>query len=696
MMREQTVRLILSLFTLSMLILLTGIMPASPASGNKGDVPEKKPLRVAYDPELPPFHFSENGVPRGFSIDLLQAIAEREGYTLFWRPLNRRQSIEALHQQEIDLILGINFMADLDEAMAFTEPYFLSSIALIVPTSQKTINSIMDLSEKVVALQAGTPEFDFLKNIRRVRFHLASTQVDALKLLERQRADAYLGNRTVAEYLLGKGHLTGQYRLVENYPLPLEMSMAVRKEEQSLLQSLNRGLRLTQIDGTYQVLHNRWFDDTQAQLSRRIQQLIRLLVGISILTALVLVGGLYWNRILQQEVSKKTQQLRLVNQSLQEQIRETKNNQQFKEQILDSSPRGLITCDKEGTITSINAVAMDLLGLAARPVGKHYTAFPLCHQLLAGSFQSVIQSGKRYLGQETTFTPSHTEARHPANKTVDLRYSIYPLYDFEHQIIGIILSFEDITEEKKMRASLFEQEKNRALNQLVAGIAHEIRNPLTSIKTFAELLPRKAHQPAFQQEIAFHVPREIDRLNQLIENLIDYARPRKMIRVPIEVASLIHSCLILFQTIIQDKGFHLVQEIEPNLWIEADPSALKQVLINLMLNAIEAMEERALRATAQPEQPLTLTIQAYAEDASVHIQVMDEGIGMDKQSKEMALHPFFTTKPGGTGLGLTLSQQLVQENGGKLFLESIPRTGTQVTVIFPKGGKRDEENADYR
>lgn len=667
--------------------------PCHPVMAADDEEQEKPRLIVAYDPQLPPFHYDQAGLPHGFAVDLLDTMAKRMEYQLIWRPMNRRQSLEALQNDEVDLVMSMNYMAELENQFAFTEPYFVTTAAIVLPASETSIQNLLDLSEKVVALQAETPEFDLLKNIRRVRYHWTGYTADALKLLERQRADAFFGNAAVARYMLEQEGRLNQYRFVESHFLPLEMSIALRKDEQRLLNHLNEALRWMQMDGTYQQLYQRWFNDQQAQLARQIRQLLWLLAGLSVLIAVITIGGLYWNRMLQLEVNKKTRQLQLANASLEKQIRETKNSQRFKEQILDSSPRAIITCDRDGNITSINNVAMDFLGLAARPLGQHYTAFPLFEQLLDDAFSAVIDEGKRFLGREiavaipSVLPPEQTKASH-------LRYNIYPLYDFEHQINGLILSFEDITEELKMRASLFEQEKNRTLNQLVAGIAHEIRNPLTSIKTFAELLPQKAHIPAFQQAMVYHVPREIDRLNQLIENLIDYAKPRKMTRKPLEVESLVHSCLVLFENTIQEKGIQLVCDIPPGLWIHADTNALKQVLINLILNAIEALEQKI--TTSSPDRPLTLSIRAKAEGDTIHLLVEDEGIGMDEPSRQRAFEPFFTTKANGTGLGLALSRQLIRENDGELLLQSDPQWGTRIEIIIPKGERPDEKNLDHR
>jgi len=677
-----------------LVVALSTPLPAAAAETGPpaSEAPEPPRLRVAYDPDFAPFHFVQNGQLQGFAVDLLSAMAERAGYVLDWRPMSRWQSVDALQQDDIDLIVSMNYMAELNDRLAFTEPYFISSAAIVVPVSDETIHNLLDLSEKVVALQGETPEFELLKNIRRVRFHWTTHAHDALQLLVRQRADAFFGNAAVARYWLEQQGLAKQYRFVESHFLPLEMSIAVRKEKQRLLNQLNDALRQVQRDSTYDRLYQRWFNDGQAQLVRQIRHLLWLLSGLSVLAAVLIIGGLYWNRLLQQEVNKKTRQLQQVNASLQEQIRETKNSQRFKEQILDSSPRGIVTCDRDGRITSINHVAMAFLGRTDRPLAQHYSAFPLFARLLDDTFAAVIDEGRRFLGREIAVDmPSASTA--PA-KTVHLRYYIYPLYDVEQRIDGLILSFEDITEELKMRASLFEQEKNRTLNQLVAGLAHEIRNPLTAIKTFAELLPQKGHVPAFQQAMAYHVPREIDRLNQLIENLIDYAKPRQMARMALEVEPLVQSCLFLFENSLQDKGIHLVRDIPPDLWVMADASAVKQVLINVLLNAIDALEQRRRQEPA--EQPLTLTIRAAEEDAAIRLAVEDEGIGMDELSRQRAFEPFFTTKPHGTGLGLALSRQLIQENNGELLLESMPDKGTRVTIILPKGARPDEEALDHR
>src|SRR5690606_5966030 len=132
----------------------------------------------------------------------------------------------------------------------------------------------------------------------------------------------------------------------------------------------------------------------------------------------------------------------------------------------------------------------------------------------------------------------------------------------------------------------------------------------------------------------------------------------------------------------------LVWDIPPGLWVHTDANAVKQVLINLLLNAVDALEQRRRQTPA--EQPLTLTISAAEEASTIRLVVEDNGVGMDELSRQRAFEPFFTTKPHGTGLGLALSRQLIRENDGDLLLDSAPERGTRVIITLPKGARTDE------
>lgn len=641
------------------------------------------PLRVGFDPELPPFQYKGNDIYTGFNIEILNTIATNEGIEIQYIPMNMEQSINALRQKDIDIILGISYSADLIADMEFTERFFTSSVGLLVAQDNKQIENISDLSEKIVALQRGTVEYDFLRNIRRIKYNATSNQSNAFELLMLGRSDAFVGNRQTAEYLLQERGLSNKYTFAENYVLPLEYSMAVHKQDYALLNYLNHGLQSIKVDGTYSAVYDYWFSSAESNLKKRLQTLIQIFIVVLAIASTLILLGIRWNRQLQKEVDKKTKDLKMVNQSLANQVQKTKNSDQFKEQILDSSPGGVMTCDRQGQITSFNPEAVKIAGIKSKPIGLNFSEISIIAQLLKGKIDKVLQEGTLFLGTEQTLTRAGGEDFY-------IRYNVYPLYDFEKKIIGTILSFEDITEEKKLREQLFSQEKSQALSQLVAGVAHEIRNPLTSIKTFVELIPSKLNSLQFQKELSTHVPKEIERLNKLVEELIDYAKPTNAHKETIEVVELISTCSILFQQMVQNKGIKLETQLEKGMLIEADPNQLKQVIINIILNGIEAIEDKIKRLKNNRDVlsgELQLTIKAWREGESVYIQIIDQGIGMTVEETRRAFDPFYTTKAKGTGLGLALSKQFIQENQGELKLESKLGQGTKITLCFNKKGK---------
>lgn len=642
-----------------------------------------EPLRVGFDPELPPFQYKGNDIYTGFNIEILNTIATNEGIEIQYIPMNMEQSINALRQKDIDIILGISYSADLIADMEFTERFFTSSVGLLVAQDNKQIENISDLSEKIVALQRGTVEYDFLRNIRRIKYNATSNQSNAFELLMLGRSDAFVGNRQTAEYLLRERGLSNKYTFAENYVLPLEYSMAVHKQDYALLNYLNHGLQSIKVDGTYSAVYDYWFSSAESNLKKRLQTLIQIFIVVLAIASTLILLGIRWNRQLQKEVDKKTKDLKMVNQSLADQVQKTKNSDQFKEQILDSSPGGVMTCDRQGQITSFNPEAVKIAGIKSKPIGLNFSEISIIAQLLKGKIDKVLQEGTLFLGTEQTLTRAGGEDFY-------IRYNVYPLYDFEKKIIGTILSFEDITEEKKLREQLFSQEKSQALSQLVAGVAHEIRNPLTSIKTFVELIPSKLNSLQFQKELSTHVPKEIERLNKLVEELIDYAKPTNAHKETIEVVELISTCSILFQQMVQNKGIKLETQLEKGMLIEADPNQLKQVIINIILNGIEAIEDKIKRLKNNRDAlsgELQLTIKAWQEGESVYIQIVDQGIGMTVEETRRAFDPFYTTKAKGTGLGLALSKQFIQENQGELKLESKLGQGTKITLCFNKKGK---------
>jgi two-component system sensor histidine kinase HydH len=208
---------------------------------------------------------------------------------------------------------------------------------------------------------------------------------------------------------------------------------------------------------------------------------------------------------------------------------------------------------------------------------------------------------------------------------------------------------------------------------MAAGMAHEVKNPLAAIRSSAQILA--GHVTGKDAEFAGIVVSEVDRLNKVVNEFLDYARPAPLRREPVKLSAVLDSCLKLLAPVIRDKGIS-VKTVYPEAEaaVNADPAQLRQVFLNLILNAVQATEgERGIEVSVA---------QAGRETRA---RVKDNGSGIPSDKLKNVFEPFYTTKPGGTGLGLPIAQRIVAEHGGRLVIESAPGAGTTATVILAGG-----------
>lgn len=626
---------------------------------------EEKVLRVAGDAFLPPFSYvNDDGEFTGFSVALMHAVAEASGLNLEFVPMNLYKAEEALIAGDIDAIIGLKYTAEREDAFDFSESYYIASDGIVVPKRKEDVNIVTDLKYNVVAIQDDDSTFDLLQNVRRAQLNIAQNERDALRLLMMGRADAYVGSRRTAMYYLDKWKQDHAYKVLESPVQPAEFAVAVQNGDSELLDQINQGLLTVRANGTYEQLFYEWFNNSTV-LMTRLKYLVYVLAAAVIVIGIVLVIGFIWNKRLKKEVLKQTKTIREANKDLQEKRQDIADQNAFKEQILNSTPSGIVTLDQSFKVTSMNHEARRLFG---------ETEMGRVHPLIKKLFDTNSALKDVYQGET---------ALQYADDEYVIHYHIRPIYDAEGQHTGYLLTFENRTEEKKLQQKLAVQEKMHALGQLSAGIAHEMRNPLTSVKTFVELLPQKYDQPDFRKEIVQHVPAEIDRLNQTIEDLLDYSRPKAPKKQLFSAKPWLDSILALFRPTLRQERIDLHVDVQENLSIYADEQQIKQVIVNMILNAIDALKHSHEKQ---------LTVQMFQEENWTKINITDSGTGMNKKQIDKIYEPFFTTKDDGVGLGLTISFQFVRENGGDVFIDSTPGIGTTFVVSLPAG---DERSSSY-
>mgnify|MGYP000989550123 CR=1 FL=1 len=340
--------------------------------------------------------------------------------------------------------------------------------------------------------------------------------------------------------------------------------------------------------------------------------------------------------------------------------------------IVRSLSSGLVTVDLEGRVLTINQAAADMLGDgAASSPGKPVVA------LLPGIEARLRDLPPGGVLRRSDLTLPGVEAR-------VLGISVSPLRDDNDTVIGRVVNFQDLTELRTLEETMRRAERLATVGQLAAGVAHEIRNPLASISGSIELLGQAPRVSDDDKALMAIVVREIERLDRLINELLEYASPRPRTLVHFDLLTVISEVV---QVMRQDKSrgdVRLESELpdEP-LWLTADPGQLRQVLWNLCRNAAEAASGASGGAA--------VTVRARGDTIGATIEVEDNGPGIAAEHLPRIFDPFFTTKMRGTGLGLATSHAIVTEHGGTLDVRSEPGRGTRFVVRLPHAAARKAE-----
>ena len=340
------------------------------------------------------------------------------------------------------------------------------------------------------------------------------------------------------------------------------------------------------------------------------------------------------------------------------------------EDIIRSLTSGLVTVDRQGTVLTFNEAAEEILGVPreraqGRSIGE---VEPAVERLVRGLEEGgVLRRGEINLAGGRS-----------------LGVSVAPLVDASHRSVGRVLNFQDLTELRRMEEQMLRARRLAMVGQLAAGVAHEIRNPLASISGSIELLRTALEVDDENRQLMEIVLREVERLNGLVTDLLDYARPRERVTAPLELDSLLAETVRVFA---QDRSSPGVQvKLEPveanGARVTADPAQIRQVVWNLLRNAAEAMP--------QGGEVVVRLDRGSEEDkkggAWVEFSVSDTGVGISREDQERIFDPFFTTKASGSGLGLAMVHRIVTEHGGTIAVDSTPGKGTRFRVRLPSGG----------
>jgi signal transduction histidine kinase len=240
---------------------------------------------------------------------------------------------------------------------------------------------------------------------------------------------------------------------------------------------------------------------------------------------------------------------------------------------------------------------------------------------------------------------------------------------------------------RELEQRLRRSDRLAALGSLAAGLAHEIKNPLTSLLTFGRHLTRRFDDEQFRAKFQSVVPRELERINGIVERLLELARPPRLQFVAVRLPPLLDRAVELYAHEMESRPVQVVREHArdlPALW--ADPDALYQAVVNLIRNALEAMPAggRLVLRTGWSDAPhVSLPGRRAAAGRRIRVEIEDSGVGIPAGDADRVFNPFFTTKDGGTGLGLALTHKIVEDHGGSIDFRAVPGGGTVFRIVLP-------------
>ena len=345
----------------------------------------------------------------------------------------------------------------------------------------------------------------------------------------------------------------------------------------------------------------------------------------------------------------------------------------FADEVVSHLPVGLIATDRSGRVTFFNSAAEKITGLKKDSI-ENQKPTELLPEGLCG-VQKNLDGGEIIAEREM-------ECTFAGNKIMPISVSAARISNEEGEFLGQVIIMRDLSEIRRLQDKVRRQEKLAAMGGLAAGVAHEVRNPLSSIKALATFFAGQFEDGSEANEAAKVMVQEVDRLNRVITELLEFSRPTDLKRQSSDIGSLISRSIHLVQQDVTNKNIKLKVHTENGAsYVLVDPDRLTQCLLNLYLNAIQAMESGG-----------TLTVKCTADETeNVNISVSDTGKGIPSEQLKKIFDPYFTTRNKGTGLGLAIVHKIIEAHGGHIEVNSTIDKGTSVLISIPCEQKQSGE-----
>jgi two-component system sensor histidine kinase AtoS len=381
------------------------------------------------------------------------------------------------------------------------------------------------------------------------------------------------------------------------------------------------------------------------------------------------------------QLAQQRSALEAAHAELRQRFAELADLKSYTDNILASVKTGIVTVDLEGRVVTLNPAAELLTGFfAGEVVGRYCTEVfgdsPAIGEILMETLASRADA------------PGVPLVLSRRNRTsVPVEFSVAPLKGGDGKDLGVVGVLRDLTVVRELQRQLERSDRLAAVGTLAAGLAHEIKNPLTSLLTFTRHLTRRFDDPGFREKFQSIVPRELERINGIVERLLELSRPGRLTPRPLLVTDLLDRAVELYGHRLESQGVRVTREYAATvLPVAADEELLYRAFVNLIANALDAMERGGhltLRVGWSQERHGGLAARRGAAGPQLRVEVVDTGTGVPADAVERIFNPFFTTKEHGTGLGLALTHKIIEDHGGSIMVTGTPGGGTTFRIVLP-------------
>ncbi|MFH0952998.1 MAG: ATP-binding protein [Verrucomicrobiota bacterium] len=351
--------------------------------------------------------------------------------------------------------------------------------------------------------------------------------------------------------------------------------------------------------------------------------------------------------------------------------------------LLDNLVSGVVAANADGLITVFNREAQRITRLTTESVLNH--PMNVLPPPLARALELTFERAYGLRDQEMV-------VHHGPGDETPIRVGSSAFRGHAGKVLGALLVFNDVTTIKKLELQVRRTDRLASLGTLAAGMAHEIKNPLVTIKTFTQLLPERYSDSDFRDTFSSLIGQEVKRIDSIVNQLLKFSRPAKPNLIATHLHEVLDNSLNLISQQLRQKGITLVcSYAAPRDVVLADADQLNQAFINFFLNSIESMNGNGnLSVTTDLVRSDLYSPNLWRErngGGHIRVSIRDTGQGIQPEHMPRIFDPFFTTKSQGTGLGLSVAHGIIQEHGGVIDVESEWAKGTTIYVVFPTVGK---------